>query len=637
MSSGDADSTVKTESNPDEDVKPIEPVEDNTTLGKYWKAVKENVSDFTGWTYLLQYVEQENKLDDAREAYEAFFQHYAYCYGYWKKQADMEKRHGFTDKAIAVYETGVKTIPVCVELWLHYISFYVTYFVDSTEDIRKLYERAIKAAGTDFRSDKLWDSYISWEKDLPNVTSLHDRVLTIPTQLYRHHYDSFKHHVETHHPKEILSLDDFLKLRKEIVNKTILTGDDDESVMDEGPPAFIGPPGLEVPPGMEDTEGGKCDTDEAIKLKDRLITTREVMYRKNEEEVSKRWNFEEAIKRPYFHVKPLERGQLKNWREYLDWEIQNGTHERVVVLFERCMIACALYEDFWMKYAKYMEDHSLDAVRTVYSRACKIHLPKKPYIHMAWASFEERQGNYDGAYDVLATLEKSVPGLIMVAMRRISLERRRGNLATVETFFKDYIENAASPEIASFYSIKYARFLLKIKVDPEAAREVFKQAIEKDMGNLKLYLQTLDLEYQCTPVDEEKVNILFESLLNCENFSLETKAKMSQRKLEFLEDFCTDIKKLKDAYDEHQKLMKDLHTERKKRSYDAANYTQSMSEEPPEKKQKSEPPTNGASESMSQSAGTEHGSYPYWGSYNNSSYAAGYGQHWTTYGSHYYP
>lgn len=53
----------------------------------------------------------------------------------------------------------------------------------------RLYERAIKAAGTDFRSDKLWDSYISWEKDLPNVTSLHDRVLSIPTQLYRHHYD----------------------------------------------------------------------------------------------------------------------------------------------------------------------------------------------------------------------------------------------------------------------------------------------------------------------------------------------------------------------------------------------------------------------------------------------------------------
>ena len=53
----------------------------------------------------------------------------------------------------------------------------------------RLYDRAIKASGTDFRSDKLWDSYISWEKDLPNVTTLHDRVMNIPTQLYSHHFE----------------------------------------------------------------------------------------------------------------------------------------------------------------------------------------------------------------------------------------------------------------------------------------------------------------------------------------------------------------------------------------------------------------------------------------------------------------
>lgn len=55
------------------------------------------------------------------------------------------------------------------------------------------------------------------------------------------------------------------------------------------------------------------------------------------------------IKRPYFHVKPLEKSQLKNWKEYLDFEIEAGDHERVVILFERCMIATALYEDFWLK------------------------------------------------------------------------------------------------------------------------------------------------------------------------------------------------------------------------------------------------------------------------------------------------
>lgn len=57
------------------------------------------------------------------------------------------------------------------------------------------------------------------------------------------------------------------------------------------------------------------------------------------------------IKRPYFHVKALEKTQLNNWKEYLDFEIENGTPERVVVLFERCLIACALYEEFWIKVA----------------------------------------------------------------------------------------------------------------------------------------------------------------------------------------------------------------------------------------------------------------------------------------------
>ena len=116
------------------------------------------------------------------------------------------------------------------------------------------------------------------------------------------------------------------------------------------------------------------------------------MFNALEEEVRKRWPFEEAIKRPYFHVKPLERVQLKNWREYLDFELSNGDHRRVVILFERCVIACALYEDFWQRFATYMEGHGVEKCRHVYERACMIHLPRKPSIHLAWAAFEEQQG-----------------------------------------------------------------------------------------------------------------------------------------------------------------------------------------------------------------------------------------------------
>lgn len=60
------------------------------------------------------------------------------------------------------------------------------------------------------------------------------------------------------------------------------------------------------------------------------------------------------IRRPYFHVKPLEKVQLKNWRNYLEFEIANGSEKRVEVLFERCVIACALYEEFWMKVCKHL-------------------------------------------------------------------------------------------------------------------------------------------------------------------------------------------------------------------------------------------------------------------------------------------
>ena len=33
----------------------------------------------------------------------------------------------------------------------------------------------------------------------------------------------------------------------------------------------------------------------------------------------------------------------------MDFEIAEGDHEKIRFLFERCLVACALYEDFWTK------------------------------------------------------------------------------------------------------------------------------------------------------------------------------------------------------------------------------------------------------------------------------------------------
>ncbi|KAK2154583.1 hypothetical protein LSH36_264g01032 [Paralvinella palmiformis] len=71
----------------------------STELEKYWKVVKDNPSDFTGWTYLLQFVEQDGNLETSRPAFDAFLERYPYCYGYWKKYTDMEKKHAMFDEA----------------------------------------------------------------------------------------------------------------------------------------------------------------------------------------------------------------------------------------------------------------------------------------------------------------------------------------------------------------------------------------------------------------------------------------------------------------------------------------------------------------------------------------------------------
>lgn len=69
---------------------------------KLWKNVHENPSDFQNWTLLLQHIDQLSELESGREAYDGFFERYPYCYGYWKKYADLERRKGNLETAMQV-------------------------------------------------------------------------------------------------------------------------------------------------------------------------------------------------------------------------------------------------------------------------------------------------------------------------------------------------------------------------------------------------------------------------------------------------------------------------------------------------------------------------------------------------------
>lgn len=59
--------------------------------------------------------------------------------------------------------------------------------------------------------------------------------------------------------------------------------------------------------------------------------------------------------------------------------------------------------------------------------------------------------------------------------------------------------------------------------------------------NEKIFIQLLDIEYQKHPVDVTSALELFGKAIGCEDLSVHTKIKMSQRRLEFLEDFGSSI------------------------------------------------------------------------------------------------
>ncbi|CAG09750.1 unnamed protein product, partial [Tetraodon nigroviridis] len=452
---------------------------------------------------------------------------------------------------------GLQGIPLSVDLWIHYINLLLgtldMNLPESPPRIRSVFEDAVRAAGLDFHSDRLWDLYVEWEKEQGNMrkaTAVLDRVLKVPTQLYNTHYDKFKEHLNSNEPKEVLSTEEYEELRAACrQSQRAKRAEQSQEETQEGPPGEEKPPTPEGP----DTEELKQ------KIREKVLLQRDKVYQENEEQVRKRWHFEDAIKRPYFHVKPLDHLQLQAWHSYLDWELaelnkdpsQASQEEgpgrrddsRVRVLFERCLIACALYEEFWTRYARYLESHNVEEARAVFKRACEIHLTRRPNICMQWATFEERHNNLAEARRVLAAIESRVPGLAVVRLRRVALERRAGQLDQAVALLQEAVaESKEKPTLHAFYSIKLARLLLKLARNPSKARKVLQEALEINPNNDKLHINLLELEVSGdTWASDEVVQECVTRALAAP-LTPQTKLLLSQRGLQFVEDYSSSIK-----------------------------------------------------------------------------------------------
>jgi pre-mRNA-processing factor 39 len=162
----------------------------------------------------------QSQVASAREAFEQFLQHYPYCYGYWRKFADYERKHSGIEEAKKVLERGLSAIPLSVDLWIHYLNFIIQYNKGNwDQSIRNAFEDAIDKCGLEARSGRLWEAFIDWEKshgNLDYVLGIYDRLLVIPVIPCEVHFEKFQQFVNSNDPEHMLKSSELLELKQGI-------------------------------------------------------------------------------------------------------------------------------------------------------------------------------------------------------------------------------------------------------------------------------------------------------------------------------------------------------------------------------------------------------------------------------------
>ncbi|CAN8306311.1 unnamed protein product [Cochlearia groenlandica] len=519
---------------------------------RLWNIVRANSLEFNAWTALIDETERiaQDNIAKIRKVYDAFLAEFPLCYGYWKKYADHEARVGAMDKVVEVYERAVVGVTYSVDIWLHYCVFAINTYGDPVT-IRRLFERAVVYVGTDFLSSLLWDKYIEYEymqQDWSRLAMIYTRILENPIQNLDRYFSSFKELAETRPLSELRSAEESVK-GDGSVNAPSESGEK----TDEGKSEADG--STEESPIME--AAGATDPEELKKY----IGIREAMYIKAKVFESKIIGFEIAIRRPYFHVRPLNVAELENWHKYLDFIEKNGDFNKVVKLYERCLVACANYPEYWIRYVLSMEDSgNMELGDNVLVRATQVFVKRQPEIHLFAARVKEQKGDIDGARAAFQLVHSELsPGLLEAVIKHANMERRLGNLDNAFSLYEQVIAVEKGKEHSTILPLLYAqysRFSYLVSGDAKKARKILVEALDQVQPSKPLMEALIHFEtIQPPPRQIDYLEPLVEKVIKpyADSQELSEREELSLIYIEFLGLFG-DVKSIKKAEDQHAKL-----------------------------------------------------------------------------------
>ncbi|KAJ9524287.1 hypothetical protein QJQ45_008511 [Haematococcus lacustris] len=489
----------------------------NPLLDKYnecWKGAQEDPNNFTAWTNLVSAAEKLDDLERLRAVYEPFLAAYPLCYGYWKKYADAEDRHGNVDGALQVFERGTAATPYSMDLWGHFANYKKNHG-GVPDDVRGIYERALAYCGSDYVAHSLWDKYIHYEEEqgsAQHVASLYSRALNHPLRELPRYFTSLQAFLQGRSPAEVMSQEEADAIQ---ANETAAKEAAAAAAREAAAMSAEGAPDL---PAAEDTS---VSDDE---LKAAWLRMREAAMASARSVAESRRPFEEGVKRAYFHVKPLDAAQLSNWLRYLDYmEQQQDALAPTVVVYERCLVACANYPEYWERYVRWLERQGMVAeADAALQRAVLVFCKRRPEIFLFAARYDERHGRVEEARRHLTYLTTELaPRLLQAVVAAANFERRQGSLEAACAVYDKVLATEAAgtsstePEagaeakprappvskIFPFLAIQYATFLKQVCHDTERARTVLADALATAPNIRPLYEAAIHLEEQAAAPD----------------------------------------------------------------------------------------------------------------------------------------
>ncbi|KAL9329484.1 hypothetical protein ACSQ67_004487 [Phaseolus vulgaris] len=530
-------------------------IDDNLDLQE---VISKGLSGFDEWTLLISEVEKlfPDDVEKICLVYNNFLSEFPLCHGYWRKYAAHMSCISTTDKVVEVFEKAVLAATFSVSVWFDYCSFGMSAFEDPS-DIRRLFDRAMSFVGKDYLCHILWDKYILFEfsqQQWISLAHIYIQTLKFPTKKLHQYYDSFK---------KLLTV-----LEEGIANHELQS----EPCFDCEIPMTTCYKDGEIYHIIKDMMDSSVGLTSSIALK-RYRAIGEQLYHNACELYSKISPFEASIRRHYFHVQPLDANQLQNWHNYLDFIELQGDFDWAVKLYERCLIVCANYPEYWMRCVDFMEakggreiaNYSLD-------RATEIHLKRVPGIHLFNARFREQIGDVFAARAAYVQSGKERDSdFVENVISKANMEKRLGNTESAFSIYKEALKMAATEEklhaLPNLY-VHFSRLKYISTNSADAARDVLIDGV-RTLPQNKLLLEEL-INFSMMHGGTKHMAVIDSIIADTisprsgsQGLSAEDAEDISNLYLEFV-DYIGTIHDVRKAWNRHIKLFpdsarKDLH------------------------------------------------------------------------------